>query len=787
MLEKDMYDSWKSRMELYIMNRQHGRMILESVENGPLIWSSIEENGVTRPEKYSELSATEAIQADCDVKATNIILQELPPETRGLLKLKPHRMSSPIMLLIKSMIWIPMTLICDEINTAKVALMVNLSHYGYDDLAEVHNHDNVNHKLINQAVQNSVNSNEPSPSTRPTQVEVHKELPKVSMVNTSLKKLKYHLASFDVVVKERTTSTAITEGTWVFGHTKACFRDEIIPFVKALKDLFNSFDQFLIEELSEVQNVFHQMEQAVEQHRVKSKRFQVKMNKVLNENERLLEQVISKDIVNMVVNSTMINAYEPVYECKIWVTLDIELQKDFIKREIYDNLDNSFSQQSVPSFDQLFENNELNAQSQEKDTVVQIVLWYLDSGCSKHMTEDCSQLTNFVNKFLGTIKFGNDHVEKIMGYGGYWILNVTISRVYFVEGLGHNLFSVRQFCDSDLEVAFRQYTCFIRNLEGVDLLIGSQGNNLYTMSLGDMLAFSPICLLSKASKTKCLRSKDEASNFIIKFLKMIQVRLKIGISHETSAARSPQQNDVVNRRKLQLKADIGIFIDYALTKKAFRIYNQHTRRIIKTIHVDFDELTVMASEQSSSGPALYEMTPATISSGLMPKPTLQHHLFHPPKVIASITKVVVLELAESTGSPSSTTVDQDAPSPSKSQTTPKTQPPIIPNDVEEDTHDIEVSYMGNDSFFVSTRLQLHEQALFYYYDAFLTYVEPNSYKDALNRSCWIEAMQEELHEFECLEVWELVPRPDKVIVITLKWIYKVKLDDLGGILKNKAR
>ncbi|GJS54437.1 hypothetical protein Tco_0627799 [Tanacetum coccineum] len=84
MLEKDMYDSWKSIMELYMMNRQHGRMILESVENGPLIWPSIEENRVTRPKKYSELSATEAIQADCDVKATNIILQGLPPEVYAL-------------------------------------------------------------------------------------------------------------------------------------------------------------------------------------------------------------------------------------------------------------------------------------------------------------------------------------------------------------------------------------------------------------------------------------------------------------------------------------------------------------------------------------------------------------------------------------------------------------------------------------------------------------------------------------------------------------------------------
>nr|GEY01538.1 hypothetical protein [Tanacetum cinerariifolium] len=90
--------------------------------------------------------------------------------------------------------------------------------------------------------QNYVNSEEPNLFSRTTIVEVPKELPKVSMVNSSLKKLKFHLASFDVVVKERTTATAITKGTWGFEHTKACFRDEIIPFVKALNDLFNSFD-----------------------------------------------------------------------------------------------------------------------------------------------------------------------------------------------------------------------------------------------------------------------------------------------------------------------------------------------------------------------------------------------------------------------------------------------------------------------------------------------------------------------------------------------------------------
>nr|GEX05046.1 hypothetical protein [Tanacetum cinerariifolium] len=288
---------------------------------------------------------------------------------------------------------------------------------------------------------------------------------------------------------------------------------------------------------------------------------------------------------------------------------------------------------------------------------------------------------------------------------------------------------------------------------------------------------------SRFTWVKCLRSKNEALDFIIKFLKMIQVRLKVGISHETSVARSPKQNDVVERHnrtlieaartmliyaqallflwreamatvcythnrsivtlrygktpyellhnklpdlsflhvfgalcyptndsenlgKLQPKADIGIFIGYAPTKKAFRIYNRRTRRIFETIHVNFDELTAMASKQSSS------------------RPTKDHPL---DNIIGQLARPV------------------------------------------------------------STRLQLHEQALFCYYDAFLTSMEPKTYKDALTKSCWITAMQEELNEFERLEVWEPIPRPDKAMVITLNWIYRVKLDELGGILKNKAR
>nr|GEX11111.1 retrovirus-related Pol polyprotein from transposon TNT 1-94 [Tanacetum cinerariifolium] len=240
---------------------------------------------------------------------------------------------------------------------------------------------------------------------------------------------------------------------------------------------------------------------------------------------------------------------------------------------------------------------------------------------------------------------------------------------------------------------------------------------------------------SRFTWVKCLRSKDEALDFIIKFLKMILVRLKVtvrriqtnngtefvnqtlrkyyeqvGISHETSVAHSPQQNGVVERRN---------------------------RTLIQAAH------TMLIYAQ-----ALLFLWAEAMATVVIPKtnPSYDFGSYNQMLVLGSS-----LVQAESTGLPSLTTVDQDAPSP------------------------------------ISIRLQLHEQALFYYYDAFLTFVEPKTYKDALTQSCLIEAMQEELNKFERLELWELVPRPDKVMVITLKWIYKIKLDKMGGILKNKAR
>ncbi|GJR98420.1 retrovirus-related pol polyprotein from transposon TNT 1-94 [Tanacetum coccineum] len=152
-------------------------------------------------------------------------------------------------------------------------------------------------------------------------------------------------------------------------------------------------------------------------------------------------------------------------------------------------------------------------------------------------------------------------------------------------------------------------------------------------------------------------------------------------------------NDSEDLGKLKPKVDIGIFVGYAPAKKVYRIYNKRTRLIIETIHVDFDKLTVMASKQFSSGPGPQLLTPGTLSLVLVPKPP------SPTPVTSLVPVVVAPEPADSTGTPSSTTIDQDAPSPSTSQAPHKTQSLVIPSGVEEEFHDIEVAHLDNDPFF----------------------------------------------------------------------------------------
>ncbi|GJQ94265.1 retrovirus-related pol polyprotein from transposon TNT 1-94 [Tanacetum coccineum] len=399
----------------------------------------------------------------------------------------------------------------------------------------------------------------------------------------------------------------------------------------------------------------------------------------------------------------------------------------------------------------LSKTNRVDSSTSVRRAVVQIILWYLDSGCSKHMTGDRLQLRNFIKKLIGTVRFGNDHFGAIIGYGDYVIGDSVISRVYYVEGLDHNLFSVGKFYNSDLEVAFRKHTCFVRDLEGVDLIKGSYGTSLYTIYVEDMMKSSPICLIFKASKNKKATHKPKTITTVMDVLHTLHMDLcgpmKVQSINEAIATacytenrslihtlhnKTPYDlihdkkpdlsflhtfgalfyptNDSEDLGKLKAKADIGFFVGYAPNRKGYRIYNKQTRQIMETIHITFDELTEhMAPVHSGLGPALNLLTPGPISFGLVPNTTpvapyvpptsneleilfqlIFDEYFHPTPSDRLEPHVLAAQVPVNQSGPSvSLSLDQDAPSGSHSPSSSDHQSSLVHQDVVAD-HSFEV-------------------------------------------------------------------------------------------------
>ncbi|GJS63360.1 retrovirus-related pol polyprotein from transposon TNT 1-94 [Tanacetum coccineum] len=520
---------------------------------------------------------------------------------------------------------------CDDIFSAKVVLMANLSSYDSDILSVVSQHNSYqNDDLVNQSMQETQH-----------------------------------------------------------------FEQSAIDYVPE-NDITN-FENGLHNELNEVKMVFNQMEAAVDQCFVDKKYFDIQKKELSLDNDRLLDHIICQDVMHIVMHADLYllmwkptgwtftivgnvcpltritsTKIEPLKATtsKLVTTPNTEIKITVGKPKLQNRLSRLFSG-----------------------------IWTPDAPSNRPETAFSSS-TLFIN---------------------FWVL-----ADFETIRLGHNLFSVGQFCDSDLEVAFRKHTYYIRDLEGVDLLKGSRGSNLYTLSLEDLFVILTHLSLVETPKTKSWlwhRSED--------------------------------------LRKLKPKADIRIFVGYAPAKKPFQIYNKRTRLITETIYLNFDELIVMASNQYSSGPRPHLLTPRTLSLGLVPNPP-------PPTYVASPFPVVVApNLTDSTGIPSSTTFIKMHHPQVLHKLLKNHNPQLL----------LQVLYKKSSSMDVIP-IKVHSVN------------EPPEHLSKRTKDHPldnIKAMQEELNEFKCLEVWELVPRPDRVMIITLKWIFKVKLYKLGGVLKNKAQ
>nr|GEX31603.1 hypothetical protein [Tanacetum cinerariifolium] len=309
--------------------------------------------------------------------------------------------------------------------------------------------------------------------------------------------------------------------------------------------------------------------------------------------------------------------------------------------------------------------------------IVQLILFIVDSGCTKHMTGNLTLLYNCVEMFLGTVRFGNDQFAPILGYGDLVQGNVTINRVYYVKGLNYNLFSVGQFCDADLEVAFRKSTYFVRDLQGNDLLTG---------------------LIPQRQKASDYDNPDPV----------------------------PQRQDVYSL----VDADVPS--------------QQELDLLFGPLYDEFFNAgsTPSTNIQSTSAPSTHTNVHAEENNN--DQAEKGEHL----------------------------------------QDDEFTNPFCTPaqEDVESSSHNL-----GNTNVPTFNQPQLATDPEMCMYALTVSTAEPKNIKEAMADSAWIEAMQEELHQFDKLQVWELVDKPFGKSIIRLKWLWKNKKDEDQTVIRNKAR
>ncbi|GJX29731.1 retrovirus-related pol polyprotein from transposon TNT 1-94 [Tanacetum coccineum] len=687
----------------------------------------------------------------------------------------------------------------------------------------------------------------------------------------------------------RITSDALTEGEWGFEHTKAVFLKEIIPFVKTLKDIFNVFDKDLLNDVTKVQTVFNQMEAAVQQYHVDKQCFEIQKKRFLIENDRLLDQIISQDIVNIVVNSSMdINtsvnvnssvamndSVNYVEMCNKYLELEAELIKQYnmVEKYKYNKIskrffeleqhcisleiamqlnkenfqkNNTFVNQTEPSFNQLFELNNLKAELQAKDTTIKKLKENLN-----HTMEQAAILREIVEqaKLLNPLDSASHSackyvklIQELLGY-----VRDTCPDIHKPRVSRSTKFSRSKSTDNtknDMILSMfeaRHELCFLEFVTDMNANSKSKSvkkakkkeewkptrkvitatNKVPLMEPIPLEVIAQEYVVTNVYTRRPKLPKTNGSNSKPKIAKsVISNKTEPGTSQGSNTSVAPSSSSVDLRKpdlsylhvfgalfypnndsedlgKLQAKADIGIFIGYAPKKKAYRIYNRHTRKIIETIHVDFDELTVMASEQIGLGPGLQSMTPTTSSSGLIPNHIPQQPCIPPPRddwdrlfqpmfdeyfnpltIVVSLVLVAAAPRAvDLADSPVSTLIDQDAPSTSIPSTQDQEHSLIIFQGSSSNVRPIYTpveslgrwtkdhpiaNVIGDPSRSVSTRKQLQTDVMWCYFDAFLTSVEPKNFKQAMTEPSWIDAMQEEIHEF-------------------------VKTNEFGKVLKNMAR
>ncbi|GJT51943.1 hypothetical protein Tco_0978100 [Tanacetum coccineum] len=523
-------------------------------------------------------------------------------------------------------------------------------------------------------------------------VEVPSELPKVSLVNESLKKIKLHLAKFDSVVKIRTTPDALTEGEWGFEHTKTVFINEIIPFLKSLKDIFNVFDKDILNEITKVQIVFNQMEAVVQQCSVDKQCFEIVKKELFLENDRLLQKIMSQDVLLSVMNTISLNGE----------SVNVEMQKKRNKEE------------------------KVNHDRSELETIIV----ELENSVAKLLSEN-ERLCKEINHVKQVFKDQFDSIKK------------TLVRTKEQSDSLIAKLNLKYVENEDLKAQIQDKVFVItslkndlRKLKGKEIVENvAQTPTATTISPG----MFQLDLDTISHKLK--NNMDALENYIKKTTKYTNTIRGIverarqqtpRLKRYTSDSRSKPTGNKKNDRILPLQS-----CPYCSLVSGLRMFKTYDRESLSAhelpdarqkpdlsfLHV-FGSLCYLANDSEDLGKLNAK---ADIGVEELPKTPYFHNDPLHETLHADST---------SQGSPSNVRLSH-------------TPYELIGRRTKD--HPI-ANVIGDPSRFVSTRKQLQTDAMWCYFDAFLTSVEPKNFKQAMNEPSWIDAMQEEIHEFERLEV-----------------------------------
>ncbi|GKC44389.1 retrovirus-related pol polyprotein from transposon TNT 1-94 [Tanacetum coccineum] len=470
--------------------------------------------------------------------------------------------------------------------------------------------------------------------------------------------------------------------------------------------------------------------------------------------------------------------------------------------------------------------NEIYQTSSLKPYVPTVILEkiIIDLEDEVHMTGNRALLTNFMDKFLGTVRFGNHDFTVIAGYGDVVIGSMTIKKVYYVEGLGHNLFNVGQFCNKGLEVAFQKSTCLVRNEYGVDLLTCDHSSNLYIIALNKIASNSSACLLENASSFQswlwhqCLSHLNFATinNLVKNNLVRGLPKKKFEKAHFCSACEQRKIHRKHHKSKTDFASNKPLYLLHMDLCGSMRLKSINGKRYVlvvvddyswytwvfflrwkdeasenKTLAKFFDEVGITQQFSATRTPRCYILNDYDDVGKLKEKGDIGAFYSDASKITKSPTTNVETSNEEISPSEevfhessksfqeesSSSSLNADVQQSSEEVTVPSSNTQSISNESVPNVNEASTSHNV-----FNKRL---EDA---YFDASTTFHDPSNvhtfyqpYPHDKN------AMQEKLNQFARLKVWRLVPRPKGKTIINTKWIFKNKKDESSLFIRNKER